>query len=443
MIRLAFCSRRRLALFAVIVFSAIIPAALAYPAPAGAQSDDEVFAPAGFVVEPVIEKLDGPTAFAFAPDGRIFVTQKSGVVRSFADGRLLRENFLDLGAEVNYAYNRGLVGIALDPGFPAAPYVYLAYAYQPREAGAHKAGGARLSRVARVTVDPADPNRAQPGSMVVLLGAGGEFEQIGNPDRSDSEPLSCLTDEGRPVRDCIPVEGTAHQANTLQFGRDGALYVSVGDGAEQAAASLRAQDLDSLSGKILRINPLNGNGYASNPFYNRDPTSNRAKIFMLGLRNPFRFTFHPQTGELYIGDVGQSAWEEIDRGRAGANFGWPCFEGPEPAADEPICAGLRNNPRRATLPLYVFPHTEGRVAITGGDFYTGTAFPAAYRSAYFFGEYNTGVVSVLGAGGGATVQEFAGGFSGLVQISSGPDGSLYVLSIRKGTLYRIRWRGAN
>jgi glucose/arabinose dehydrogenase len=393
----------------------------------------------GLIVEPLIAKLDGPTAFALAPDGRIYITQKAGTVRVVQDGVLLPGNFIDLSAEVNQTYNRGLVGITLHPDFPRTPWVYLAYVYEPPEAAGHKDGGARVSRVVRVTADPADLNRALPDSMVILLGAGGDFAAIGNPDISDSPPYTCETENGRALPDCIPVEGTAHQANMLRFGRDGALYVSVGDGGEYATAGLRAQDLDSLSGKILRINPVTGAGYSSNPFYNGRPQSNRAKVYAWGLRNPFRFAFHPVTGELYIGDVGAAAWEEVNRGRAGANFGWPCFEGPEARMTAAPCPAHCAAPGMVAFPAHLYAHSQGRVAIVGGDFYTGRAFPADLHNAYFFADYNTGELwSMSYAGAKANIALFGQGFSGVVQISPGPAGDLYLLSIRAGTLYRIR-----
>ncbi|MEZ4730745.1 MAG: PQQ-dependent sugar dehydrogenase [Caldilineaceae bacterium] len=402
----------------------------------------QITLPPGFVAEAVTTKLDGPTAFAIAPDGRIYVTQKAGTVRVIQDNQLVSENFIDISQEVNQAYNRGLVGIALHPNFPQTPYVYLAYVYQPQEAYKHKAIGARLSRVMRVSADPANLNKALPESKIVLLGAGGEFQQIGNPDNPDRKPFTCQDEAGQALRDCIPVEGTAHQANMLRFGRDGALYVGVGDGGEYDAAGLRAQDLDSLSGKMLRINPLTGAGYTNNPFYNGDPQSNRAKVYMVGLRNPFRFVFHPTTHDLFIGDVGKSSWEEINRGRAGANFGWPCFENTDPGLTTPPCDKVQAAPKGVVFPLYAFPHTEGRVAVIGGDFYTGAAFPAEYRGAYFFSDYNVGKLWMMTfTGNTIAVKEFGAGFSGLVQISAGPDGHLYVATARGGTLYRIRWTG--
>ena len=334
---------------------------LAWPTVAFAQPEgkaDELLP--GFVKEVVVKGLDGPTAFAVAPDGRIYFTQKSGAVKVFQNGKLLRKNFLDLSAEVNQAYNRGLVGIALHPDFPKTPFVYLAYVYQPEEAKGHKDVGALAFRgVIRVTADPADLNKALPDSTLVILGANGTFDEIGNPDKSDSPPYTCQDEDGAPVTDCIPVEGTADQANVMHFSDDGALYVAVGDGGEYASAGLRAQDTGSLSGKILRINPLTGAGYRDNPFYDRNPNSNRSKVYMMGLRNPFRFAVHPSTGDLIIGDVGASTWEEINLGRKGANFGWPCFEGDDAAMDTGPCAKVQAAPRQATFPILRIPTHGG------------------------------------------------------------------------------------
>lgn len=400
------------------------------------QSDHNL--PSGFVREIVVKGLDAPTAFAVAPDGRIYFTQKSGAVKVFYEGRLLRENFIDLSPEVNHAYNRGLMGIVLHPDFPKTPFVYLAYAYQPKEAGQNKETGARLSRIVRVTADPDNLNRALPGSTFVLLGGGGTYARIGNPDRSDAPPFTCEDARGASVHDCVPVEGTAHQINDMVFGADGALYVAVGDGGEHVKAGQRAQDVNSLSGKILRINPITGAGYANNPFYDRNPLSNRSKVFALGLRNPFRLTIAPKTGELFIGDVGAAAWEEVNRGRRGANFGWPCFEGAYPANGADDCATLHANPSKVVFPVHAYEHSNGRVAVVGGDIYQGDIFPKDYRGAYFFADYNAGIIWAMNSAARTVeIAEFASGFSGVVQIRAGSDGGLYVLSIRSGTLERI------
>lgn len=395
----------------------------------------------GFTFDIVTKGLDGPTAFAFAPSGRIYITQKSGIVRVFVDNKLLQDNFIDISQEVNHAYNRGLAGIAIHPNFPQTPYVYLSYVYQPMEAYNHKEIGARLSKIIRLAANPANLNRAQSDTKVTLLGANSTFENIGNPDAPDAQPFTC-EDGNKPIRDCIPVEGTAHQANMLRFGPDGALYVSVGDGSEHPAAGLRAQNLESLSGKILRINPLTGNGYTNNPYYNGVIQSNQSKIYMLGLRNPFRFAFYPSTSDLIIGDVGASLWEEVNQGRSGANFGWPCYENTIENVTSSPCDKIQIVSKQLVFPIHAFPHTEGRVAVIGGEFYTGSLFPTKYQGAYFFGDYNTGKIwTMTFTREDIQVQEFASKFSGVVQISIGPDEHLYVLTIRGGTLYRIRWTG--
>ncbi len=355
---------------------------------------------------------------------------------------LLKENFIDLSHEVNQAFNRGLMGVAVHPRFPYVPYVYLSYAYEPPEAAGYSDNGARVSRVVRVSADPADPNRWQEGSVVVLLGGGGTFDAIGDPERPNQQPYTCSAADGGFVRDCLAAEGTAHTVNTIQFGNDGALYVAAGDGIDYSAGSLRAQEIDSLNGKILRINPLDGRGYSSNPFYDGDPGSNRSKVYALGMRNPFRFTIHPSTGELIIGDVGDLSFEEINRGRAGANFGWPCLEGDKERATDPICQPVLDGSTRTVPALYAYPHADGRGAVIGGDVYTGRAYPSQYRGAYFFGDYNAGMIQYLTFdAGGTQLHDFATLALGPSQISMGPDGNLYVLSVMLGKLFRIRYEG--
>ncbi len=403
--------------------------------------------PPGFVQETVVSGLDTPTAFAFSPDGRLYVTLKSGRVRVVQDpttseAELLEDDFIDLSYEVNQAYNRGLMGIALHPRFPAVPYVYLSYVYEPPEAKGYSDTGARVSRVVRVSADPADTNRWNAGTVDVLLGEAGTFETIGDPERPNQEPLTCNDAEGRPIRDCLAAEGTAHTVNTIRFGNDGALYVAAGDGVDYSVGSLRAQDLDSLNGKILRINPLNGNGYSTNPFYDGDPGSNRSKVYALGMRNPFRFTIHPSTGELLIGDVGDLSYEEVNRGRAGANFGWPCLEGPKERATDPICEPILDGTTRTVPAIYAYPHEDGRGAIIGGDIYTGRTYPSLYRGAYFFGDFNAGMIQYLTFGSSGTeLNDFATMVLGPSQISMGPDGNLYVLSVMLSKLFRIRYVG--
>ncbi len=399
--------------------------------------------PAGFIVETVASGLKYPTSLAFAGPNRIFVTQKSGAVRVIDNDKLLGEPFIDLSAEVNDVGQRGLLGIAVHPNFPTTPYVYLAYVYDPPEALGHNPEGARVSRLLRLSANGADLNVHQPGSGVVLLGKNSIFSNIGDPDRPEKNPLSCESGDGGYLQDCVPNEGPVHALAHLAFGRDGALYVASGDGLNYNYGSLRAQAIDSLVGKILRINPISGDGYPNNPFYDGNPQSNRSKVYVYGMKHPYRFAVHPVTGELFIGDVGNLKWEEIDRAGAGANLGWPCFEGEAPNAFDPICKPLLADPSSVTFGFHTYSHEDGWGAVIGGEFYTGHVYPAYYRGAYFYGDFNKGTVQsvVFNGAGLPTFADFATGIPGLVQISNGPDGALYLLSVVTGSLYRVRYTG--
>ena len=278
----------------------------------------------------------------------------------------------------------------------------------------------------------------------MLVGSNSTAEHIGNPDAGDTEPFSCLDGAGAPVQDCIAAEGTAHSIDDLVFGPDGALYVSVGDGIVNSQGNARALDIDSLNGKILRVDPLTGEGFGDNPFFDGDANGNRAKVFALGMRNPFRFAVHPRTGEVLVGDVGNNNWEEINRGGPGANFGWPCYEGVEEAATYANCDAFHNGTATLTQPVYYYPHTTEpqRGSAIGGDIYRGTAFPPLYRGAYFFHDFNGGVTFFLtfDQDGSANLNEFGTNMPGIVKMVSADDGALYVLSVIMGDLWRIRYQ---
>lgn len=401
-------------------------------------------APDGFTVETVGAGLGDATSFAIAPDGRIFVTTQRGRIRVIQNGVVQPEDFFDLSFEVNATHERGLMGIAVHPRFPATPYIYLAYVYEPPEAQGYSDDGARVSRVLRLSADPNNLNKAVPGSGVVILGKNSTFANIGNPATGDQKPFSCVDANGGYVQDCLPDEGTSHSVDFMVFGRDGALYVSAGDGINfNSAVNIRAQNPDSPVGKILRINPLTGEGYANNPFYDGNPNSNRSKVYAVGLRNPFRFALHPGNGNVYVGDVGNFDWEEINVGGAGANFGWPCLEGPKVTVDDNGCQGIVSGAQPVTHALYAYPHEKGLSSVIGGDFYTGKSYPAIYRNVYFFGDFSAGKIFTLtfAGGGSVVVNEFATGVPGLVQISAGLNGDLYVLSYT-GVLVRLRYTAA-
>jgi len=393
------------------------------------QTHAQTFSDPGFISETVATlPAYKPVGLAFAPDGRIFIWQKDGVVRIVKNGALLSTPFLDIQSKVNALNDRGLLGLALAPNFSTNGYVYLLYTYE--EGGNPNDGRAKTARLTRVTVDPANPDVALPSSEVLILG-------------SYSTPPCSNYAEGV---DCIGSDADSHTIGTLRFAPDGKLFVSIGDGAAYTFAdplALRSQNLNSYNGKILRINP-DGTAPADNPFYD-GTNSIRSKVYAYGLRNPYRFALNPSTGEPYIGDVGWNDWEEQNRGR-GSNFGWPCYEGngPQPGyqAQFPQCQQLA--PSAVTAPLYTYNHSEGNSTI-GGTFYTGTQYPAPYRGNYFFADYGGGWIRRMvfdGSNNVSSIQPFATILGGPVSVELGPDGSLYYISFPTGQLRRLRYASA-
>jgi glucose/arabinose dehydrogenase len=375
-----------------------------------ARAQAQTFVDPQFVTETVaVLPPYTPVGLTFAPDGRLFVWLKGGVVRIVKNGALLPTPFLDIQAQVNQCQDRGLLGLALDPNFASNHFVYL---FRTVEAGGDPNDcGPKTSRLSRVTADPANPDVVLAGSEVVII-------------------------------DNIPSDSMSHSVGTLRFAPDGKLFVSHGDGAAfdfVDPLALRAQDLSQYNGKILRINP-DGSAPGDNPF-DDGTNSIRSKVWAYGLRNPFRFALHPATGEPWIGDVGWNDREEINRGR-GANFGWPCYEGDGPQefyqAAFVQCQQLA--PSAVTPPLINYTHDEGK-AVIGGTFYTGFQYPALYRNNFFFADYVANWIKRLVVDGGGVVtstEMFATGFAGPVGIEMGPDGLLYYLEILSGVVGRIR-----
>jgi hypothetical protein len=232
--------------------------------------------------------------------------------------------------------------------------------------------------------------------------------------------------------DATGFEASIHQGGGLHFGKDGKLYISVGDHGGRN----RTQLLNNQVGKILRINS-DGTIPADNPFYNQATGKNKA-IWAVGLRNPFTFAVQPGTGRIYINDVGENTWEEIDEGRAGANYGWPDTEG---ATSDPRFDG----------PVYTYHHTVGR-AVVGGTFYNPRAgaaspFPSSYVGDYYFMDYNNRFVKRLDPDTKA-VSGFATSLTGKpVDLDVGPDGSMYYLTravqnVNAAGVYRVRYTGS-
>jgi glucose/arabinose dehydrogenase len=335
--------------------------------------------PIGFTVTPVASGLSAPTAEDIAPDGRIFVAEQTGSVRIIQDGKFLAQPFLTLN--VDSTGERGVDGIVLDPNFKTNHFVYVYYTTDTPTTH---------NRLSRFT---ANGNVAVPGSEKVLL-------------------------------DLNPLHATNHNGGGLHFGADGKLYVSVGENAVPA----NALSLANLLGKVLRINS-DGSIPADNPFYNVASGNNRA-IWAIGLRNPFSFAVQPRTGHIFINDVGQEQVEEIDVGKAGANYGWPGTEGPFDQNQFP----------NFTEPLFSYIHgTNDSLgqAIVGGTFYDPSTqqFPVGFRSQYFFADFGLGFIKVLNPAT-ATASDFATGFSQPVDLDVAADGSLLLLE-HTGAIKRI------
>ena len=334
--------------------------------------------PAGFTDTRVVGGLNSPTAMDFSPDSRLFVDEKDGNMRIVKNGMLLATPFLSV--PVDSAGERGLLGIAFDPNFATNGYVY-AY-YTATTPTIH-------NRVSRFTADPANPDK-------VL--AGSEFQIL------NLETLSTATN---------------HNGGAIHFGKDGKLYVAVGENANSA----NSQSLSTRLGKILRINS-DGSIPSDNPFFNT--TGAKQEIWAWGLRNPFTFAFSPAANSslMYINDVGQDTWEEINSGVKGANYGWP------------TCEGICSNPSFVD-PIYTYNHNGAGAAITGAAFYESTQFPSEYKDSYFFGDYVSGFIKRLTPSN--QVVDFLSGLNSPVDLKVGPDGSLFYLSIGSGEVHKVEY----
>ena len=334
--------------------------------------------PTGFVETTVASGIPSPTAMAIAPNGRIFVCSQTGALRVIKNGALLATPFVTLS--VDSVGERGLLGVAFDPHFTLNQYIYLYYTVPGTPVTPPH------NRVVRFT---ANGDVVLPGSRVILL---------------ELDPLSTATN---------------HNGGALHFGPSGNLYIAVGDNAKGS----NSQNLSNLLGKILRISP-DGTIPPDNPFV--QSTTARHEIWAFGLRNPFTFAFRETTNLMYINDVGQSTWEEIDLGQAGANYGWPATEGPT------------TNPAYKS-PIYYYGHSDG-CAITGGAFYSPTTpnFPSSYVGKYFFGDFCSGFIRMLNP---ATNQatDFITGASQPVDIQVGDDGSLYYLARGTSSVMKVRY----
>lgn len=433
--------------------------------------------PAGFFEQVVFRGLDQPTAVRFASDGRVFVAEKSGVVKVFRDlDHPTPAVFADLRTSVNDYGDRGLFGLALPADFPRAPWVYVLYTLDaapggtPPTWGVPGAGG-------DVCPEPAGGDAAGcvVGARLARLRAAG--------DRMAGDE-QVLLDRGWCAQ--FP----SHSAGDLAFGEDGALYASAGDGASvgavdwgqwggnacgdppQAGGALRAQSPDVpgasalFDGAVLRLDPETGRAFRDNPHAGRGAADDR--IVGYGFRYPSRIAPRPGTREVWVADVGWRTWEEIDRiadvrGRAVENFGWPCLEGDDRqegyvAANLGVCARLLARPGDVTAPVFAYRHGEpvvaGEACESGPDsaisalaFYRGGRYPSAFDGALFFADHERRCIWALPLGADGEVDvaarlTFEAGAAAPTALEIGPDGDLFYVDMTGGTIRRIRYVGS-
>lgn len=421
--------------------------------------------PAHFETEVLVSGLESPTDLVSLPGGRLFVAQQSGIVRSFAPDGTAEGVVISLWSEVAVFADRGLVTIAVHPGFVPdggeTSWLYLYYAV-----GEDKLNGldgdpsfGRLTRYRVHTVPESGlpVPRAVLSSRQVLLGAQ-------------------LPDGTAPT--AVPICHESHQGGSLVFGDDGSLLLSTGDGADifqidfgglhpyafddfvhpvtglrgpisksQDMGTFRSISHNSLSGKVLRLDPNTGLGLDSNPFFDGDAASLRSRVWAMGLRNGFRMAKVPGTGSsdpsagqpgwLVIGDVGSTSIEELSLCKGGENFGWPCFEGtknndfalnhvhPSNPYGWPDCSGA---PVPATLPIVSWHRDlpgnmeplaahqtlDGAplagflgICVIGGEFYQGTSYPPVLHGRYFFGDFGFEWLKAMSLDGNGAVQQVA------------------------------------
>jgi glucose/arabinose dehydrogenase/PKD repeat protein len=387
--------------------------------------------PVGFE-DQLVAKVSGPTAMAFTPDDRILVTSHFGKLFVIQGGALVATPAIDLSASVCADKERGLLGVAVDPAFATNHYIYLYYTYKKFGSCPYDTTGVPVNRVSRFVLPSS--NVIDPTTETILI-------------------------------DNVPNEDGIHNAGDLEFGKDGNLYISIGDGGCDYAFNSgcgsqndAARDQNVLLGKILRITPSGGIP-AGNPFTGSGTarcnttgmTTSGMKCretFSWGLRNPFRIAFDPNPTDtrFYINDVGQATWEEIDLGQAGADYGWNVREGSCARGSRTDCGAP---PAGMTNPVYAYDHDTGCTAVTGGAFVPNAVWPAAYDNTYLYGDFVCGKIIRLtpAVGGGFTANDFVTGLgtNSITTLKFGPYGSTqaayYLNYLNGGEVRRIAFTG--
>ena len=481
-------SRRKHQRFLVPVIAAIMLASLTNAQAALAAL------PPGFQESIVFSGLDHPTAVRFSTDGRVFIAEKSGLIKVFDSLTDTTPTlFANLNVNVYNFWDRGLLGLELHPNFPATPYVYVLYTYD------HELGSAQPAPRWGTPGVLSDPCPTPPGPTAdgcVMSGRLSRLQAAGNVMTGTEQVL---------IEDWCQ-QYPSHSIGALAFGTDGALYVSGGDGASfnftdygqdgnpvnpcgdppggvgaaltpptAEGGALRSQDLRTagdpvtLDGAILRVDPTNGAGLPGNPMF-ASGDANARRIVAYGLRNPFRFALRPGTDEIWVGDVGWSNWEEINRVTDPTdvnadNFGWPCYEGNArqsgyDGANLNICESLYNDATGETRPYFAYHHSNkvipgetcpsGSSSIAGlaFEFYGGGPYPSAYDGALFFADYSRDCIWVMkkdasGLPAPGLLENFVAPAANPVDIQTSPSGELFYVDFDGGTIRRIRFVASN
>ena len=343
-------------------------------------------------LEPVANGLTNPVSITHAGDSRLFITLQRGLVMIHDGTRVLPEPFLDVRSLVTSNDERGLLSIAFPPHYAQTGLFYVNYT---------NLGGNTV--VARYSVSP-DPNRANPSSAVPILTIAQPFAN--------------------------------HNGGQLQFGPDGYLYIGMGDGGSGGDPGNRAQNLGDLLGKMLRIDVDSASPYAippSNPFAGAGA---RPEIWSYGLRNPWRFSFDRATGDLWIADVGQGTWEEIDfqpvTSIGGENYGWRRMEGTHCFNPSSNC-----NPGNLVLPVIEYNHGVG-CSVTGGYVYRGTRSPRLIGR-YIYGDFCSGRIfgATRSANGAVTTGQLVDVPFNISTFGEDVNGEIYVGDYGNGIVYRL------
>lgn len=369
------------------------------PSLASAQTPTSAFDPASFSItlDPIVDGLDRPVGFVDANDGtgRFFIVEQGGLVRIWTDGAVSDAPLLDISDRLSRGNEQGLLSIALHPKFPENQQCFIDYTDQDGN-----------TQIERWRISGHDPNTADPGSAETILTVEQPFPN--------------------------------HNGGLLLFGPDDKLYIGLGDGGSQGDPNGNGQNLGTLLATILRIDidsADDGLAYAippDNPFVSQQGA--RGEIWAYGLRNPWRFSFDRETGDCFIGDVGQDTYEEISfapAGASGVDFGWSVLEADSCyRADGCDQTGL-------TPPIFSYTHAEGGCSVTGGNVYRGKASPSL-RGVYLCADYCTGYLWGLGRGADGGWLASAPVETGLNPSSFAEDasGELSLVDLN-GTIYRI------